>query len=236
MKSFLQQTFTIAAKDLRAELRTKEALNASLAFSVVILVLFSFAIDPSSLIPDPIHPLDNPLKELSGGLLWLVYAFAGALILNRSFARELQNDCLDALIAAPLPPGALFLGKALANFALLMAIELVSLLAYALFFHLHPFLMFWPLLGVIMLGTWGMTVIGTIFSALTVNLQLREMMLPTLIYPLLIPCLMSAIVLTTDMLGGAVPHEDQLWVRLLVAFDFIFTATAVTMIDTVVLG
>jgi heme exporter protein B len=127
VKSFLTHTWTIAAKDLRAELRTKEALNASLAFSVVILVLFSFAIDPSSLIPDPIHPLDNPLKELSGGLLWLVYAFAGALILNRSFARELQNDCLDALIAAPLPPGALFLGKALANFALLMAIELIAI-------------------------------------------------------------------------------------------------------------
>ena len=80
------------AKDLRSELRTKEALNASVAFSIVILVLFSFAFDPSS----------DQVQEFSGGLLWLVFTFAGALLLNRSFARETQNDCLDGLLAAPL--------------------------------------------------------------------------------------------------------------------------------------
>src|SRR5215813_12713843 len=92
----------IAAKDLRAELRTKEAVNASLAFAVVILALFSFAFDPDS----------ETTREIGGGLLWLVFAFAGALVLNRSFAREVSNDCLDALIAAPIPGSALFLGKA----------------------------------------------------------------------------------------------------------------------------
>ncbi len=234
MKQFLSLTFTIAAKDLRSELRTKEAINASLAFSIVILVLFSFAIDPTALLPDTSNPEGNPL---TGGLLWLVYAFAGVLILNRSFAREIQNDCLDALIAAPLPPGALFLGKSLANFALLIAVEMISLPAYALFFRLHPFEMFWPLLGVIALGTWGMTVIGTVFSALTVNLRLREMMLPTLIYPLLIPCLMAAMTLTSDLIGGVpIQSSNILWIQLLIAFDLIFTAVAVTMIDTVVLG
>ena len=116
--SFLSQTLTIAGKDLRAEWRTKEALNASLAFSTVILVLFSFALDP------------NPemMQEFSGGLLWLVFLFAGALVLNRSFAREMQNDCLDALLASPLPPSGLFLGKALANYALLMTLELICLM------------------------------------------------------------------------------------------------------------
>src|SRR5580692_3103876 len=104
---FLTQTLTIAAKDLRAEWRTKEALNASIAFSLVILVLFSFAVDQES------------MADLAGGLLWLVFSFAGALVLNRSFARETQNDCLDALIASPLPSSALFVGKALANFSIL---------------------------------------------------------------------------------------------------------------------
>ena len=93
MSSFLRASFTIAAKDLRSEIRTKEAFNASFAFSLVILVLFSFAFDPSS----------EELRTISGGLLWLVFSFAGALVLNRSFARELQNDCLDALIASPAP-------------------------------------------------------------------------------------------------------------------------------------
>jgi ABC-type proline/glycine betaine transport system ATPase subunit len=93
-----RQALTIAAKDLRAELRTKEALNASLAFSIVILVLVSFAFDPDS----------ETAREMSGGLLWVVFSFAGALALNRSFAREMQNDCLDALLASPVPPAALF--------------------------------------------------------------------------------------------------------------------------------
>ena len=87
---FLRASYTIAAKDLRSEMRTKEAFNASFAFSLVILVLFSFAFDPSS----------EELRTISGGLLWLVFSFAGALVLNRSFARELQNDCLDALISS----------------------------------------------------------------------------------------------------------------------------------------
>ena len=89
---FLRQALVIAAKDLRSEMRTKEALNASVAFSLVILLLFSFAFDPTS----------DQTREIAGGLLWLVFAFAGALILNRSFARELENDCLDALVSSPV--------------------------------------------------------------------------------------------------------------------------------------
>src|SRR5262249_16857754 len=158
------------------ELRTKEALNASLAFSIVILVLFSFAFDPGA----------ETIMEFSGGLLWLVFSFAGALVLNRSFARETQNDCLDALVSSPPPVGTLFLGKALANFALLMAVELVSLAAFALFYDVRFAAQFWNILLVMALATWAMTVIGTMFSALTVNLRLRELMLPILVYPFLI--------------------------------------------------
>src|ERR1700704_1701725 len=105
---FVRQMLVITGKDLRAELRTKEAINASLAFALVILLLFSFAFDPS----------EQTMLEISGGLLWIVFAFAGTLVLNRSFAREIPNDCLDALVAAPISTSALFMGKALANFTL----------------------------------------------------------------------------------------------------------------------
>src|SRR5947209_19045287 len=101
----IRLVLVIAAKDLRAELRTKEAINASFSFALVILLLFSFAFDPT----------EETTREIAGGLLWIVFVFAGALILNRSFSRELPNDCLDALIAAPLPCAALFLGKPPAN-------------------------------------------------------------------------------------------------------------------------
>jgi heme exporter protein B len=225
--TFLRQALTIAAKDLRAELRTKEALNASLAFSIVILVLFSFAFDPDS----------ETAREMSGGLLWVVFSFAGALALNRSFAREMQNDCLDALLASPVPPAALFAGKALANYALLLAVEFVSLPVFGLFYNIRWTGQFWSLLLVVLLGTWALTAIGTIFSALTVNLRLRELMLPVLVYPLMIPALMAAITLTTDLLSGTpLGPNNLLWVRLLVGFNLIFTALAVAFVDTVLVG
>lgn len=223
---FVRQCFTIAAKDLRAEWRTKEALNASIAFSTVILILFSFALDP------------NPemLQEFSGGLLWLVFLFAGALVLNRSFARELQNDCLDALLASPVPPSGLFLGKALANYALLMTLEFVCLAEFGILFNVRWLGNIGPLALVMALGTWALTVVGTMFSALTVNLRLREVMLPVLVYPMMVPPMMAAMILTTDLLAGNALAGNMLWVRVLVGFDVVFTLLGVALIDTVLVG
>src|SRR5207302_5585179 len=150
--NFWSQTATILMKDLRAELRSKEAINAAFSFALTILLLFSFAF------------AEEASVELAGGLLWIVFAFAGALILNRSFARELPNDCLDALIAAPLPASALFLGKALANLVLLMAVESVCFPVFGIFYNVRWTQQFWPLLMVVALGTWGFTVVGTMFS------------------------------------------------------------------------
>ena len=225
--NFFRQTWLVAVKDLRAELRTKEAINASLSFALVILLLFSFAFDPTS----------EQTREISGGLLWIVFAFAGALILNRSFARELVNDCLDALVASPISSAALFLGKSLANLTLLVAVELVCLPVFGVFYNVRWTHNFWPLLLVLVLGTWGLAIVGTMFSALTVNLRLRELMLPTLVYPLMIPGLMAAIQLTTALIAGQPLAGDLYnWLRLLVGFDIIFTALALGLVDTVLVG
>lgn len=220
----LPSSLTVALKDLRAELRTKEALNASLAFSVVILLLFSFAFDPTA----------EEIRALAGGLLWLVFAFAGALILNRSFARELPNDCLEGLLAAPISGAALYLGKAAANWLLLMAVELAGLAVFGVFYNAHWTRQFWPLVGVLALGAWAMTVVGTLFSALTVNLRLRELMLPLLVYPVLIPALLAAIQLSGPLaLGQPLASDMIVWLRLLAAFDIIFTALALALAESV---
>lgn len=225
--SIIRQTLTIAAKDLRSEFRTKEAINASLSFALVILLLFSFAFDPTSEIT----------REISGGLLWLAFAFAGVLVLNRSFARELPNDCLDMLNASPVSGPALFLGKALANFALLIGIEVVCLPVFGIFYNIAWGQHAGQLVLVLLLTTWGITVVGTIFSAITVNLRLREIMLPMLIYPVLIPCLMAAMRLTTILMGGdAITGDDLAWLRLLVGFDIIFTSLALVLVETVLIG
>ena len=207
----------IAGKDLRTEWRTKESLNASVSFALVILVLFSFAFD-----------LDREEKlAISGGLLWLVYAFAGALIVNRSFARELPNDCLDVLVASA-PGWALFLGKAVACFLLLILVELISLPVFGLFYNINWTGSFFSLLLVIGLATWGITVVGTAFSAVTVNVRLRELMLPVLLYPVLIPLLIGAMEMTTGLLNGNAVLSD---IRLLIVFDAIFTSLAIYLIE-----
>ena len=227
--TFLRQSLAITAKDLRSEMRTKEALNASLAFAVVIFLLFSFAFDPANLNID--------VNDYAGGLLWLAFAFAGALSLNRSFARELQNDCLDALVASPAAPGVLFLGKALANFALLLAVEIVSLAVFSLMYDVRLRAQLGSIAVVILLTTWAITVIGTAFSALTVNLRMRELMLPILTYPFLIPALLAAILLTADLFAGKpISAANAIWLRVLVAFDVIFSLLAVVFIDIVLVG
>src|ERR1700748_2468482 len=142
----LNQLLTIVGKDIRSELRGKEAINASLAFSVVVLLLLKFAFDPSA----------DESQVFAGGLLWIVFAFAGVLTLNRSFARELPNDCLDALIAAPIPGTALFLGKCFASFVLVLAVELVSLPVFGIFYNVKWTLQFPALFGVLLLGTWAL--------------------------------------------------------------------------------
>src|SRR5215467_275588 len=125
--TFVRLVGVVMLKDLRAELRTKEAINASLSFALVVLLLFSFAFDPE----------EDTTRAMSGGLLWIVFAFAGTLLLNRSFARELPNDCLDALISAPVPASALLLGKAFANFLLVLAVEMIALPLFGIFYNVR---------------------------------------------------------------------------------------------------
>lgn len=225
---FLRHVLTVAKKDLRSEFRTKEAINSSFSFALVILLLFSFAFDPT----------EEMTREFSGGLLWIAFAFAGALLLNRSFVRELPNDCLDALVASPVPASALFLGKSFANLILLLLVEAVSFPVFGVFYNQRWTQQFWPLLLVAILGTWGFSVVGTMFSALTVNIRLREVMLPLLVYTTLIPCLMASMQLTTLLLAGEplTSVEGLVWLRFLIAFDVIFSTLAVAFVETVLIG
>lgn len=214
----------IARKDLRSELRSKEATNAAVSFALVILLILSFAFEPTG----------EETHAIAGGLLWIVFAFSGTLILNRTFARELQNDALEALIAAPVPGWALFLGKAVSSMAMMLVVELVSLPVFAIFYGVT---LVWTVIPVILLGTWALVVVGVAFSALTVNVQLREVMLPLLIYPTLVPALIASMVLTGNLLDGQTFSGDNItWLRLLVGFDIIYTALAVSLIDIVLVG
>jgi heme exporter protein B len=223
----LRQALSVARKDLSIELRTKESLNASAAFAISILLLFSFAFDA----------VLTETNDLAAGLLWLVFAFAGALVFNRGFARELPNECLDALLASPLSAASLIIGKALANLAMLLIVEIVSLLVLGLFFNVHW--MSHPLLLAILfvVATWGIALLGAVFGALTVNLRLRELMLPVIIYPVLVPLLIAAIEINITLFSTQpVGATDLQWGKMLVIFDVVFTALAVSLADTILVN
>lgn len=227
MNRFLKQAWTIAAKDLRTELRNKEAISAALSFTLVVILLFSFAFDPVS----------NPdIRDLSGGLLWIAYLFSGVLLLNRSFSRESSNDCIEALVASPVSGGALFIGKSVSSFLLLLLLELASLPLFGVFYSMDWTRDFPMLLLVLVLGSWGFTVIGTLFSAVTVNNRLRELMLPLLVFPMTLPVLIACVQLTTVILLGDPMWDSIAWLKLLFGFDIIFTLVGAILLEIVLLA
>jgi len=149
----------------------------------------------------------------------------------------LPNECLDALLSSPLSASSLVLGKALANFVMLIAVELISLFVFGIFYNInwvkHP----WALAATLALATWGIAVLGSVFGAMTVNLRLRELMLPVIIYPLLIPLLIGAIEFTTILLGvDPIASSDWLWPKLLLLYDVVFTAVSILLADTILVN
>ncbi len=223
----LGQALSVARKDLSIELRTKESLNASAAFALSIFVMFSFAFDTGL----------QDTNNLAAGLLWLVFAFAGALVFNRGFARELPNECLDALLSSPLSAGSLIIGKAIANLVTLLIVEVVSLLIFGILFDVRWWLHGAELAGTFLLVTWGISVLGAVFGALTVNLRLRELMLPVIIYPVMVPLLIAAIEITTALFSNQ-PLDDSVWMwgKIVILFDTIFTALTIVLADTILVN
>lgn len=220
----ISQAWAVFLKDIRMEFRGKEALNAALAFALVLLILFSFVGDPAS----------DEFKELSGGLLWILFAFSGVLLVNRGFAREQGNDCLEVLLASRVRPAALLVGKTLANALFLLLVEAICVPVFTVLYNIDLWKdPFW-LIVVVLLATWSIAIIGTVFSAMTVNLRLRELMLPVIVYPMIIPALAAAMQLTTLLATGrSFGAEDWIWVKLLIGFDVIFTALSLGLIDTI---
>ena len=224
MRAFLRATWTVAAKDLRTEVRNREVLNAAGAFALVVLLLFSFAFDPIG---------DVDVRSLAGGLLWIVYLFAGTLVLNRSFARESANDCLSALTAAPVPGSAVFLGKTAANAVLIFALILISLPFFGIFYDIRWASEIGRLLPVFALGAWALAAVGVMFGAVTARNRLRELMLPLLVYPLTLPALLACVELTTLALAGEPWGEAVAWLKLLFSFDVIFTLLGGALLEPV---
>ena len=219
--TFLRHTLAHFKKDLRLEWRSRDSVTSMLFFSLLVVVVFSLAFDPTAAIS----------RQISGGILWIVLLFAATTTLNQSWLREQRNGVLDAQRLAPAAPSALFLGKALANFVFVTAVELILAPLFVIFYNLHALGQGWLLLVVMPLGTWALVANGTFFAALSLRTRNRETMLPLVLFPISIPALLAMVQATTNILTGE--YEPNLWIRLLVGYDIVFTTACLLLFGTI---
>jgi heme exporter protein B len=210
----------ILGKELRVEFRTRELLTATVVFALVVVVLFSFAFDPT--------PAES--RRYGPGLLWIAFLFAGSLMLNPSFAREQSNETLDALRMAPVSSFAILLGKILANFIFMSLAELLLVPIFAVLYNVSLAGIVGRLALVLALGTLGLTVTGTVFSAISAHARMRELLLPLLLLPILTPLLIAAVE-STAALFAEQPMIDRTWVAFLAGFDIVFLTASWLLCD-----
>jgi heme exporter protein B len=222
--SFLRKVLAIVRKDVLAELRTREMFSSMLVFALLVIVIFNFSFDLR---------VEN-VALVAPGVLWVTFAFASTLELNRSMAIEMENDCLDGLFLAPMDRGVIYFGKMLGNLIFISAIEAIMLPIFSVLFNLS--LIQLPLLLTIFLGTVGFAAVGTLLAAMAVNTRAREVMLPVLLFPIILPVVIAAAKVTGGILDGAPLAELAHWLRSLVAFDIIFTVVSYLTFDFVVQG
>lgn len=217
--SISKLTWINVAKDLRLEWRSRDVFNSMMFFALVVVVVFSFSFERED------------SRPVMGGLIWIAFLFSTTMALNQSWARELRNGVLDAYRVSPAPAEALFLGKCLGNFILVMLLECLMAPLFVVFYNLSTVGPLWQLLLVAVLGTWALVVNGTFFAAMSIRTRNRELMLPLLLLPISLPAVVSMVSGTTEVLSGEGSPAIQL--KFLAGFCVIFTTACFLLFDTV---
>ena len=208
-------------KDLRMEWRSKDAINSMLFFSLLVVVIFSFAFNPTA----------EESRLIAGGLILVAFLFAAVVALNQTWARELRNQVLDAYRVSPAPANALFLAKALGNFLFVVVLEVLMAPLFVVFYQLRSVGPEWQLMVIALLGTWALVVNGTFFAALSIRTRSREIMLPLILFPISIPALLAMVDATTSILTG--DSSPDFWMKMLLVYDVVFTAVCLLLFESV---
>lgn len=199
----------ILSKDILLDFRGRDIIFSVPIFGILLILLFNFALDVT---PDMVD-------DLAPGILWVSFAFSGVLTMNRSFVREKEQGGLEGLLISPISRDIIFFGKAASNFIFMMLVELVLLLAMAVMLGFVA--ISWVLILTIFLTTIGFATLGTLFSAIAVETRSREVMLPVLFFPLIIPILIGSVEVTSQVIGGTSGAISR-WLPLIVIFDALF--------------
>lgn len=221
--SLLKATFAIVQKDLAAEFRSRELLSAMLVFSMLVILIFNFALELNI----------EVRRSVAAGVLWTTFAFAGTLGLNRSMAVEKDRGCMDGLLLAPVDRSAIFFGKAISNLAFMLIVEAIVIPMYAMLYNETR--IFKPeFLGVLLLGSIGYIAVGTLLSAMSVQTRTRDVLLPILLFPVAVPVLLASVKASSGIIADATFAEILTPLNLLIVYDVIFIAASFMVFDSVV--
>jgi len=221
---YLRQMGAVIWKDLVVEFRTRERVAAMGGFTILVGVLFNYSIDPTVVEP----------QAIASGLIWMTIVFGGMLGLGRTFQLEEEEGAFQGILLSPIPRDALFLGKVVANFLVLVAVTVLVFGVFALFFDLsfggHPV----ALAGVVLLGILGFVAIGTLFSAVSTRTSMGDTLLPILVFPLLIPVVIYGVTATSRLFQGLPVSEVDGNIRMLGAFAVVSVAAGAGLFRFVV--
>ena len=201
---------TLVWKDILLELRTKDIVVSVLLFALIVIVVFNFAIDPTP----------ERVAVVAPGILWVAFVFGGVVGLTRSFALEKEGGNLQGLMLAPVGRDAIYFGKMLGVFVFMIIVEAITFPAFAVLFNLS--LAVPELVPVVLLGTLGIASVGTVFSAMAVNTRSREVMLPILFLPVVMPVIVAAVEASGVVIRGESSSDLARWIPLLAVFDAVF--------------
>lgn len=219
---YWRKVMAITWKDTLSELRTKEIVFSVLAFTLLVIVVFNFAFGSNQ----------EVMNQVAPGILWVTFTFAGVLSLNRSFIPEKEEGCLEGLMICPVSRDAIYVGKMLGSLLFMLVIEAVALPIFALLFNI-PVLSL-QIVSITILATIGFVAVGTLFSALAVNTRAREMVLPILFLPIVIPVIIAAVEASGLALSGESWGRLSSWLGIIVAFDVIFLVVSFLIFSFVI--
>lgn len=222
LPTYLKAINAIVWKDLAAELRSRELLSAMFVFALLVILIFNFAIE--------LQP--NIRLTITPGVLWVTFAFAGTLGLNRSMAIEKDRGCLDGLLLVPVDRSVIYFGKAISNLVFMLIIALVVIPIYGALYNINVFNA--GLLLVVFLGSLGYVAIGTLLSSMAIQTRTRDVLLPVLLFPIVVPILMASVKASGGFLHNLPMSEIWPWLNILIVCDVIFTAVAFMVFDYVV--
>lgn len=210
MRELLAPVATLAWKDILLEIRTRDIIVSVLVFSFLVVVVFNFALNSTP----------NLADDLAPGILWVAFAFAGILAMNRAFVLEKDRGSLEGLLLTPVSRDAIYLGKMLGTFLFMVVVEVALLPIFAVLFDFSSFSV--GLVLAILLATLGFAAVGTLFSAIAVNTRSREIMLPVLFLPVILPVIIGAVESSAGSIGGSSGVSVARWIGLIAVFDAVY--------------